>query len=87
MEAKADRLKAEEDPPEVTKTYPMDSSVNMTAQHKRGTENAPFKIKMAPKGPKVHSGLSTTTRLPLVTDHELRVENPGEAESKKVFKK
>lgn len=28
-----------------------------------------------------------TSRMPLTTDHELRVANPGEAEAKKTFKK
>ena len=61
----------------------MDSSVNMTAQHKKGVA---FKAKMAASGPSLRN-YKVETRQPLTTDHELRFENPGEMETKKVFKK
>lgn len=61
----------------------MDSSVNMTEQHRKGIA---LKVKMAKEGPSLRD-YKVAVRLPLTTDHELRVANPGEAESKKVFKK
>ncbi len=64
----------------------MDSSKNMTAQHRNGSENSPLRQKMVRVSPSLKAYRSTS-RMPLTTDHELRVENPGEAESKKVFKK
>ena len=70
-------------PPIEHNSNTMDSSVNMTAQHKKGV---PFVAKMAKSGPSLKN-YKVSTRLPLTTDHELRVSNPGEAESKKTFKK
>ena len=61
----------------------MDSSANISASHKSGT---PMTFKKVSGGPSLRD-YKVSTRLPLTTDHELRVANPGEAESKKTFKK
>lgn len=61
----------------------MDSSKNISASHKSGT---PMTFKKSSGGPSLKA-YKVTSCMPLTTDHELRVANPGEAEAKKTFKK